>query len=151
MTVEENKRIVRRLHELLSEGKVKEALAMWAPDPMNHGVKVDLKAMESTFEKIRLLHERWTIHEMIGEGDWVVFRSTVEGVHGVKVDRINLEIFAKIEPTGRKYKVQHIHMYRVVDGKIKEHWANRDDLSAARQVGQELATTKDANKDYMNG
>ncbi|MDE1853287.1 MAG: ester cyclase [Thaumarchaeota archaeon] len=38
--------------------------------------------------------------------------------------------------------VQHIHLFRVVDGKIVEHWANRDDLGAARQVGRELGPPK---------
>ncbi len=31
-----------------------------------------------------------------------------------------------VEPTGRTFEVQHIHMYRVLDGKIAEHLANRD-------------------------
>jgi predicted ester cyclase len=36
---------------------------------------------------------------------------------------------------GRSYTVKHAHIYRVADGKIREHWAVRDDLSMLRQLG----------------
>jgi predicted ester cyclase len=36
---------------------------------------------------------------------------------------------------GRSYTVTHVHIYRVADGKICEHWAVRDDLSVLRQLG----------------
>jgi predicted ester cyclase len=31
-----------------------------------------------------------------------------------------------------------VHIYRVADGQIREHWAVRDDLSMLRQLGVEL-------------
>lgn len=37
--------------------------------------------------------------------------------------------------TGCCFEVQHIHMYRVIDGKIAEHFANRDDGGMMRQLG----------------
>ncbi|HXW91261.1 MAG TPA: ester cyclase [Terriglobales bacterium] len=40
-----------------------------------------------------------------------------------------------VQPTGRTFEVQHIHMYRVLDGKIAEHFANRDDIGMMRQLG----------------
>ena len=40
-----------------------------------------------------------------------------------------------VEPTGRTFEVQHIHMYRVLDGKIAEHLANRDDMGMRRRLG----------------
>jgi predicted ester cyclase len=36
---------------------------------------------------------------------------------------------------GRSYTVKHVHLYRVVDGLIREHWAVRDDLGMLRQLG----------------
>ncbi len=80
------------------------------------------------------LDERHTIHEMIAEGEWVAVRTTCRGVHAAKVP-VNSGIFSDVDPTGRPYTVQHMHMFRLVDGKITEHWADRDDLGAARQVG----------------
>ncbi len=97
--------------------------------------------MESVYASLNLLQERHFIHEMIAEGEWVAVRTTCEGVHAAKV-RVNSGIFADIEPTGRKYTAQHMHLFRIVNGKITEHWANRDDLGAARQVGLELRAAK---------
>lgn len=36
---------------------------------------------------------------------------------------------------GRSYTVRHVHIYRIARGKIREHWAVRDDLSMLRQLG----------------
>ncbi len=36
---------------------------------------------------------------------------------------------------GQSYTVKHVHIYRIVDSKIREHWAVRDDLSMLRQLG----------------
>jgi hypothetical protein len=40
-----------------------------------------------------------------------------------------------VNPTGRTFEVQHIHMYRVLDGKIAEHFATRDEVGMMRQLG----------------
>jgi hypothetical protein len=53
---------------------------------------------------------------------------------------VNAGIFEGLEPTGRTYVVQHMHFFKVVGGEITEHWANRDDLGAASQIGLELKT-----------
>jgi predicted SnoaL-like aldol condensation-catalyzing enzyme len=34
---------------------------------------------------------------------------------------------------GQAYTVKHVHIYRVAHGKIREHWAVRDDLSMLRR------------------
>jgi hypothetical protein len=31
--------------------------------------------------------------------------------------------------------IEHPHVYRVADGRIREHWAVRDDLGMLRQLG----------------
>ncbi len=38
-------------------------------------------------------------------------------------------------PTGRPFTVSQSHWFRFRDGKIDEHWGNRDDLGMGRQVG----------------
>ena len=37
--------------------------------------------------------------------------------------------------TNREFAVQHIHIFRVSDGRIAEHWACRDDLGQLGQLG----------------
>ncbi|MEV0335061.1 ester cyclase [Nocardia sp. NPDC050717] len=38
-------------------------------------------------------------------------------------------------PTGRTFAMTESHWFRMREGKIFEHWANRDDLGMARQLG----------------
>ncbi len=38
-------------------------------------------------------------------------------------------------PTGRRFATTQTHWFRMADGKIIEHWANRDDLGTATQLG----------------
>ncbi|WP_420751813.1 ester cyclase [Rhodococcus sp. O3] len=42
------------------------------------------------------------------------------------------QVFA---PTGKSFAVHQTHWLRIADGKLVEHWADRDDLGMARQAG----------------
>lgn len=137
--LEENKELVRRQFELVNAGDAKGAAMLWAPVAFNHGRKVTPKELEAVFASLRTLRERQSLHEIIAEGEWVAVRTTCDGVHaGEPPIPVNSNIFGGLAPTGRAYKVQHMHLFRIIDGKLTEHWANRDDLGAARQVGFEL-------------
>ena len=38
-------------------------------------------------------------------------------------------------PTGRPFSVTQTHWFRMRDGRIVEHWANRDDRTLGEQLG----------------
>jgi predicted ester cyclase len=38
-------------------------------------------------------------------------------------------------PTGKAFSITQSHWFQVRDGRIVEHWANRDDMGMARQLG----------------
>ena len=40
-----------------------------------------------------------------------------------------------IAPTGKSFSAEHVHRHRVVDGKLVERWAVRDDLGTVIQLG----------------
>ena len=40
-----------------------------------------------------------------------------------------------IEPTGRGFEVEQMHVLRIADGRIAEHWGVRDDAGMMRQLG----------------
>jgi predicted ester cyclase len=73
---------------------------------------------------------------LLAEGDTVVVRSRVSGTHlGVGQRPINGGMLVGVKPTGKRFEVSHIHWYRVRNGKIAEHHANRDDIGMMRQLG----------------
>jgi predicted ester cyclase len=39
-----------------------------------------------------------------------------------------------LPPTGRRFETEHVHIWRVADGQLAEHWMLRDDLGAVRQL-----------------
>ena|SRR5438094_897723 len=43
--------------------------------------------------------------------------------------------FIGFRPTGKTFDAQQIHIYRIADGKIIEHWSSRDDLTQGIQLG----------------
>jgi ketosteroid isomerase-like protein len=144
MGSEENKELIRRQFELLNAGDVDGAVALWARESSNHGRRVDPGVMVKVYESLRSLHESHTLHEMVAEGDLVAVRTTCTGVHSSEPGLpVNGGIFTGLGPTGRTYTVQHLHLFTIVGGKITEHWANRDDLGAARQIGRELGPPKE--------
>ena len=40
-----------------------------------------------------------------------------------------------IAPTGKSFSAEHVHRHRVVDGKLVERWAVRDNLGTLIQLG----------------
>jgi predicted ester cyclase len=139
MGLEENKELVRRQFELLNAGDVDGAANLWAAESSNHGRKTDPRGMSRMYESLRALHEQHTLHEILSEGDWVAVRTTCKGVHSATPEiPVNGGMFVGLSPTGRSYTAQHIHLFRIVDGKLAEHWASRDDLGTAKQIGLEL-------------
>ena len=70
---------------------------------------------------------RFEISDLICEDDKVVARVTVRGKH--------VGEFLGKQPTGKEYAVEHIHIYRIADGMLIEHWSVRDDLGQSMQLG----------------
>ena len=69
-----------------------------------------------------------TIESIIAEGDVVAVRLTARGTSLGPVGGM-------LPPTGRSFSAGQCHWFRVEDGKLAEHWAVRDDLSAMLQIG----------------
>jgi predicted ester cyclase len=79
---------------------------------------------------------RLTTHNSVAEGEWIVVRCTYSGTHrGMSRLPVDGGMLVGVQPTGRSFEVKHMHMYRVLDGKIAEHFANRDDVGMMRQLG----------------
>jgi predicted ester cyclase len=80
---------------------------------------------------------RYDIHHVVANGDLVVVNSTMNGRHVAPfvVYTAEGEVDAAFPATGKSFSITQSHWIRIEDGKLIEHWANRDDLGQARQLG----------------
>ena len=68
-----------------------------------------------------------TLEEIIAEGDKVVSRGTFCGTHRGEL--------MGMPPTGKQVTFAVIHIDRIVDGKIVEHWGQADVFGMMQQLG----------------
>jgi predicted ester cyclase len=68
----------------------------------------------------------FTIHDLIAEGDRVAARLTTSARHTGP--------FMGIEPTGNRYSIDEIHIFRLRDGQLVEHWHAFDTASLLAQL-----------------
>jgi predicted ester cyclase len=80
---------------------------------------------------------RWEIHEAVADGDLVAVHATMSGVHTGRYTKYppDWTLLVDRPATGRAFATTQSHWLRVADGQIVEHWANRDDLGTATQLG----------------
>jgi predicted ester cyclase len=80
---------------------------------------------------------RWEIHDVVAEGELVVVHCTMHGRHVRPFVSYteDAEVDEVFPPTGREFAVTQTHWLRVEDDQVVEHWANRDDLAMAKQLG----------------
>lgn len=71
-----------------------------------------------------------TQHHLIGDGDLVAQHLTLEGTHRGST----MPLLAGIPVSGHQTAWTFIHIWRVADGTIVEHWACRDDMALLAQV-----------------
>lgn len=140
--------VALRSFELMERGTRGEFEELVHPDWVNHEAKDEpLSARQphgpaaayATAVWLRSAYSdlRWEIHDVVAERDLVVVHCTMSGRHtGVFVayDE-NAEVDEAFPPTGREFASTQTHWCRVADGKLIEHWANRDDLGMAKECG----------------
>ena len=131
---EQNKRLVRRaLDEVFAGGNLSVVNEIFHPEFINHeagpntppgpeGLKMTVKWLRDSFSDLH-----YDIEDEITEGDKVVVRVISNGRHTGP--------FIGFPPTGKTFSAQQIHIYRIADGKIIEHWSSRDDLGQGIQLG----------------
>ena len=73
----------------------------------------------------------YVVHGVTTGADMVMLWFSSRGRH---VDDGGFPQFAGREPTGRTIVAEAVHIFRVADGRLAEHWAVRDDLGVLRQL-----------------
>ena len=133
-SAEANKDLIRRFVEAIpNRGDLDSAVDFLHADCLVHFAYMpDIEGLEE-FKQIPLtirtafpdLHE--TIDDLIAEGDKVVERFTLHGTHQGD--------FMGVPATGRPVSWTSLAVYRLLDGKIAEIWAEGNFLGLCLQVG----------------
>lgn len=132
-----NKAIVLRFYEeVFNQRKVEAIDELVKADFVNHDpTPVASRDRQSMKQFIKLLtiafpDHHHQIQELIAEGDKVVMWCTLTGTH-----QGTFPGFLEIPPTGQSICQPQIHILRVQNQQISEHFVVRDDLTIMQQLG----------------
>jgi predicted ester cyclase len=134
MSPEELKAHARRVpEELLTQGDLSVADAIFAPDLVHHGSHPHAPGIAGTKQFVLALRRAFPdlcaiVEDEIAEGDRVVQRLTLSGTHRGE--------YCGLPPTGRRATWQFVAIQRIGhDGKVTEHWSSPDLFGLLRQLG----------------
>ena len=137
-----------RQFDLMATGSRADFEALIHPEMVNHEAKDEPPAARQShgpaaahatalWLRAAFADLRWEVHEVVAERDLAVVHCTMSGRHtGVFVGYdADGEVKEAFPPTGKRFASTQTHWIRIADGRMIEHWANRDDLGMAEQLG----------------
>ena len=134
MVSQDNKKVVARFYDEVLNGRKVSVLDELAiedyvehdPFPGQGNGRADLKArvqlLQGAFDPLR-----FTVEDVIAEGDKVVVRWKNAGTHSGS--------FMGIPATNKTFTVAGIDVHLVRDGRLAEHWHVVDQLGQLQQIG----------------
>jgi predicted ester cyclase len=147
---ETNKATVLRFFKAVDQNNMDGALACWKDDAINHGrfsdddprekqIPQGKTGLRAVFDSLRTAFpdRQNQIMDIFTDGDKVACRLRASGTHGA-VPAMPVEggpLLQAIQPANRPYSIGQIHIFRMENGLIAEHWAARDDLYLLEQLG----------------
>ena len=127
---EDNKALVRRwIEEVIAKGNVAVVEQYIAPTYIGHSPGLpEARGPEGSRQRITALHAafpdlRFTVEDLIADGDKVAVRYTAHGTHKGN--------FMGVAPTGKEVTWTAVTLFHLVNGKIQEAWLISD-------LGQQL-------------
>lgn len=139
--------LAHRHFDAMTTGDLDELRTVVHPDATNREAIIEPptcrgRGPEAWQATAAWLHEMssdlaWEIHEVVATGDLIAVHATMTGHHTGEHVRYDADgrVAQRLPATGRPYRVTQSHWLRVADGKVVEHWANRDDLTMSLQLG----------------
>jgi steroid delta-isomerase-like uncharacterized protein len=132
-SIEANKQLVRRfVQEIFVDGNADAVDELVAEDfvphtwPSTGDGRADLKRAIERVSK-SLSDPSFAIEDMIAEDDRVAVRLTAGARQTGE--------FMGIPPSGTSYTIGEIHIFRILDGRVTEHWHQFDQMGMMRQLG----------------
>jgi steroid delta-isomerase-like uncharacterized protein len=132
-STEANKELVRRfVKEIFVDGNADAVDELVAEDfvphtwPSTGDGRTDLRRAMERVSKA-LSDVSFTIEDMVAEDDRVAVRLTASARQTGE--------FMGIRPSGKSYTIGEIHIFRIRDGKVSEHWHQFDQMGMMSQLG----------------
>lgn len=121
MSIEAKKAVVRRLAQVVNAGNLDQLDDVLASNYVRHDPNPLLKdagrkEYKEAFTKLReaFPDAKWTLEEILADGDRVIGRWSFHGTHNGP--------FFNIPPSGKEVTYPILAIYRIEDGKIAEDW-----------------------------
>ena len=133
MGTKENKELVRKFWEVAEKGDYDAFGDYITEDSIDHnpmpGQPPGLAGVKYIFKSLKAAMPDFSeeIVDMVAEGDKVVVQSISRGTHQGEL--------MGIPPTGKKLQVDEIHIVRIKDGKMTDHWGLFDQAAMMAQLG----------------
>jgi predicted ester cyclase len=146
-SVTDDTRTAIRSMQLMGSGELADLETVYTADAVNREARNEPPdtrgtgpaAMYATARWLRSAFSElaWEIHDAVQDGDLVVVHATMSGRQTGPFVAYGPDaaIAAVFPPLGRRFAVTQTHWFRMRDGKVAEHWANRDDLGMGQQLG----------------
>ena len=132
-TITDNKRTAVRFLELIGDGDLEQMGALIAPTWTMEGCPPDLPAghegLRVLFDHIGGVQQRWTVDDVVAEGDKVVVRAT---------NHCTQDSFFGIPGRGIQQVFTATFTMQIVDGLIVRTWRNAADLQRLLQLGARI-------------
>ncbi|AFZ29324.1 protein of unknown function DUF1486 [Gloeocapsa sp. PCC 7428] len=133
MSLEQNKSIVLQAYEAFDRGDIETGKALIASDITGCVMgSYTLKGADAFFEYALKMRDafpdgRHTFEDAIAEDDKVVTRGMFSGTHLAEI--------MGVPPTGKQVTFSVVHIDRVVNGQVVEHWGQADVMALMQQLG----------------
>lgn len=133
MSTEQNEAIILQFYKAFDNGSIDQALALLAPNFVAHRAGVPEPLNSDGFKQfgmafyLAFAKGQHRFDEVIVAGNKVVTCGMFTATH--------LGDFQGLPPTGKQIKLSVMHIDRVEDGKIVEHWGQGDALGLMQQLG----------------
>jgi predicted ester cyclase len=137
---------VASLHAMAS-GTLADFRALYTADAVNREARSEPPdtrgtgpiALHATARWLRTAFSdlAWEVLDVVHNDKLVVVHATMSGrqTGPFTAYEPNGDIAVVFPPRGRTFSVTQTHWFRMSDGKVAEHWANRDDLGMGQQLG----------------
>lgn len=140
MTTNNTKQIAVDHYNRINSGDLAGAAALMAEDCVNHAAIPEAqgrKGFAAIMQKVRTAFPdmRMSLDDTLVDGDKAVLRLTCTGTHTGPMDFTRFPLAA----TGKPVKFEQIHIVRVANGQIVEHWMEQDTIALFRQLGVKIS------------